>query len=137
MEPATQYKRTRFETGHENGTPLGAANSKLEEYCRSLHSDIAPFMLKLRRDHLLQLQKTNHRVKQVTNLSNKESPTPRSARVKFTLTCSKETETDEGYIRLKGETEEIVENFQSQLKEKILEVAKIEVKTYHGSSPGC
>ena len=134
MDPATQPpKRVRFDNQplpaeEAIGTPMSAAKNTLSAHCASLQPEIASLMLTLGTEFLLLRQKELHKKNQVTTLSADPELIPRSARVKFALSCSKLAEADAGYIRLKEETEALVATFQSALKTKILAVADLEVK---------
>lgn len=136
MEIATQPppKRARFDSSvitdaDKDSTPMATARNVLTSHCASLQPDIANLLSTLGKDHLLTLQKISHKNTQAKKLSDDKDLIPRSARIKFTLTTGKLAEKDEGYIRLKEETDSIIVTFQQALKTKIIAVAVIESKT--------
>jgi hypothetical protein len=133
METATQpqAKRTRFDSSVLSpddtiATPMAAARSTLLAHCASLQPEIATLLSTLGKEHLSLMQKELHKCTQVRKMSADVPLIPRSARIKFVLTASKLAEADEGYIRLKEETEIIVSTFQADLKQKIIDLAKLE-----------
>jgi hypothetical protein len=135
METATQpqAKRTRFDGSVSSpddmiATPMAAARSTLQAHCASLQPEIGTLLSTLGKEHLLLIQKELHKSAQATKMTVDTTLIPRSARVKFELTTSKLTEADEGYIRLKEETQCIVDNFQNALKSKILELTHLEAR---------
>lgn len=135
MEAATlpQPKRTRFDSSVRSPddsptTPMAAAKETLRNHCASLQPEIATLLSNLGKEHLLLLQKIALKTSQLQKLVDDDTLIPRSARIKFALTTSKLAEANEGYIRLKEETEQIVITFQSDLKKKIISLAELEVK---------
>jgi hypothetical protein len=132
METAAQpqAKRTRFDSSVLSpddtiAIPMAAARSTLLAHCALLQPEIATLLSTLGKEHLSLMQKELHKCTQVKKMSAGVPLIPHSARAKFVLTASKQPETDEGYIRLKEETETIVSTFQASLKDKIIALAKL------------
>ena len=136
METATQPTTKRLRTdpsvlsSSDKETPMSAATKTLTSLCSSLQPEISNLLSKLGREHLLLLQRLNHKKTQITKLEADPNFIPRSARVQFQLTSNKLAESDAGFIRLVDETLDLVSNFQSALKEKIIATAKIETNIY-------
>jgi hypothetical protein len=117
METATAeppHKRTRFDLTNDVSakiTPLASAKAALERCCESLQPDLTPLFSTLGLKHLLNFHKLKNKQTQVKKLSDDPDLIPRSARVNFALTCSKEVEQDAGYVSLCDETVTIVSDF--------------------------
>ena len=126
-------KRTRFDASalspeDKATTPMASAKKSIEAYCKSLQPEIATILSRLGLEILSLLQNYHHRSTQVKKIEDEITFIPRSARVNFTLNMSKEVETDTEYIRLQKETVTLISTFQTSLKAKIVEVAKLEMK---------
>jgi hypothetical protein len=128
----TSVKRTRFDASalspeDKATTPMASARRSLTAYCTSLQPEIATILSRLGLEILSLTQNFVHRVTQVKKIEDEITFIPRSARVNFTLIASKEVETDAEYIRLRDETVTLISTFQTDLKDKIVEVAKLEM----------
>jgi hypothetical protein len=138
METATAQppqKRARFDLTNETAakvTPLSSAKASLEHSCASLQPDLTSLFSTLGQKHLLNFHKLKNKQTQVKKLSDDVELIPRSARVNFALTCSKEVEKDNGYISLRDETRTLVTDFQKALKAKIIAVTKLEIQNTFG-----
>ena len=135
MNSATtdQTKRLRFDTTvhtpeDDATTPLDAARKTLMAHCESLQPQIATILSKLGKQHLSSLQRIHTKRQQVSKLEHDNTLIPRSARVKFTLTASKLVESDAEYQRLKEDTEVLIDNFQRELKRKIILCSALEAR---------
>ena len=135
MEPATAEpnKRHRSDTAvrtpdDDAPTPLKAGKNLLASHCASLQPQIANILSRLGQQHLLLLHKIFTKKKQAKKLESDVDLIPRSARVKFTLTASKLVESDAEFLRLKEETQVLIESFQKDLKRKIISSTSLEAR---------
>ena len=107
-------------------TPMGKAKATLKASVASLRPELATILTRLGNEYLLCLHRENSKTVQVTKLETTEY-IPISARVKFSLRNSKLVDGEEDYKALQAETTVLVENFQKNLKAKILAATKMEV----------
>jgi len=127
-----QTKRTRIDASAASPsdtatTPMASARNSISTYVESLQPEVATILKRLAVEFLVSLHRLFMKQKQVTKLENDDELIPISARVNFTLKCSKLVEQDEEYLSLVSETNEIVKTFQNDLRAKIIATAKLEV----------
>ena len=137
MESATTEttKRLRFDTtvrspDDDASTPLSAAKNTIQVHCESLQPKVSQITSRLGKQHLLLLHKIHSKQQQAKNLEADALLIPRSARVKFALSVSKLAESDTEYIRLRDDTNVLVDNFQKELKRKIISCAQLESRLF-------
>lgn len=127
-----QTKRTRIDASAVSpsdtaSTPMAVARNSINTYVESLQPEVATILKRLGIGYLVSLHKLNIKIQQVNKFEDDEELIPISARVNFTLKCSKLVEQDEEYLSLASETNDIVKTFQNDLRGKIIATAKLEV----------
>ena len=100
-----QTKRTRIDASAASPsdtatTPMASARNSISTYVESLQPEVANILKRLGVEFLVSLHRLFMKQKQVTKLVNDDELIPISARVNFTLKCSKLVEQDEEYLSL-------------------------------------
>jgi len=127
-------KRTRIDptalvpSGEDKQSPLANALRFIDTHVASLLPGLATIFGKLGHQHLLLLTQRIQRQEMIDKLTHDDTFLPRSARIKFDLSMPKAVKEDPEYLTLKGATEELVTNFQQQLKGQIKEGNKLALK---------
>ena len=145
MSPATDNnanKRVRIdgenrEIGADNGTmtdaaarlqaPIRAAERVIKFHLESLQPNLATILEKLSLDFVRLLAKAYNKEKQISRMANEDDLIPRSARVAFEFNVSNKAEKSPAFIQLKTETATLIDQFQRNLKAKIVEVTTLEL----------
>ena len=129
---ASPPKRQRFDASALSSsdlaaTPMATARKSLLTYVESLQPSIATILSRLGVEFLVCLHKLSTKTNQAKKFEDDPDLIPKSARIKFALKANKLVEQDAEYIRLAGDTASIVTQFQNALRDKILEVTKLEI----------
>ena len=126
-------KRTRFtpeETAADKSTtpqpPKALAESFIRLHIASLHPEIKTIVEKLGKEHLILLSKTDHKVDQSQRLINDKEFIPSSARVNVDLKVTKLVAESQEYKALEEETNDIIKQFQLDLKKQIIKANTLE-----------
>ena len=132
-------KRTRFDSSALSPsdaviTPMAAAKESLRTSVASLQPEVTTILFRLGSEYLLFLQKTHSRQRQVKKFADDDEYIPKSARVKFTLKCSKLVEQETEYLTLVADTTTIVDTFKQDLRGKVLAVTKLEAVAFQNQS---
>ena len=132
-------KRTRFDSSALSPsdaviTPMAAGKESLRTSVASLQPEVATILFRLGSEYRLCLQKTHSRQRQVKKFADDDEYIPKSARVKFTLKCSKLVEQETEYLTLVADTTTIVDTFKQDLRGKVLAVTKLEVVAFQNLS---
>ena len=113
-----QTKRTQIDASAVSPsdtatTPMAVARNSITTYFELLQPEVANILKRLGVEFLVSLHRLFMKQKQVTKLVNDDKLIPISARVNFTLKCSKLVEQDEEYLSLASETNEIVKTCEN------------------------
>jgi hypothetical protein len=109
----------------EKTTPHAIAEKFIVDYASSLHQQLARLITQIGTDHLLLLSKRDQKEKAIQHLVNDETHIPRSVRFNFTLSTSKQTESNPEYLALRDKAKEITDKCTKDLKQIIIQAAKI------------
>jgi hypothetical protein len=138
MDSATNpAKRTRFNataqattltaSATELKSPLALADQQISRHVESLLPKIATIIKTSALSHIRLLVKIHHKRKQVSKMVTDEEFFPRSARLKFSLTVSKEVEESPEFLALQQENESRVLVYKNGLKADVISAIKLEI----------
>ena len=129
FDASAQLPTTDTPSEKKATTPMAIAMSHIEDHLSSLRTEFASILTKYAADVLKAKVTAYLKKRTLGRMETDETVVPRSARVKFDLTSKyKQVEISEEFITLKDATAKLVTAFQSNLKSKIVDTAKLDIK---------